>query len=310
MRVIWSFWSKPFIAHHHRVWASERHHLFAWVLSTQTAMRHYRPSVLYTDDAGARMLVDGVGLDFDEVHTSLNVLDRHNPEWWALGKLSAYRAQTEPFVHIDNDVFLWQPLPYDVTAAPIFAQNPEYFVLGRSYYRPDVFEEAMSHAQEAWLPPEWLWYRTSRRGDRAECCGVLGGNRVDFIQHYAAQAIRLLEDSGNQPAWAKLSDKIGHNVLFEQYLLAACIDYHQAQADSPFCDIAIKYLFSSINDAFNPETASHLGYTHLIADAKRNPELARRLEARVAKDHPLYYERCLEYMDGHRHPAEGRPGIA
>lgn len=78
------------------------------------------------------MLVDGVGLDFDEVHTSLSVLDRHNQEWWALGKLCACRAQTEPFVHIDNDVFLWQPRPHDVAAASVFAQNQEYFVLGRS----------------------------------------------------------------------------------------------------------------------------------------------------------------------------------
>jgi hypothetical protein len=133
---------------------------------------------------------------------------------------------------------------------------------------------------------------------------VLGSNRVDFIQHYAAQAIRLLEDSGNQSAWANLSDKIGHNVLFEQFLLAACIDYHQAQRDSSFGDIAIRYLFSSTDDAFNPETAGRLGYTHLIADAKRNPELALRLQTRVAKNYPLYYERCLEYVAGHRHAVD------
>lgn len=278
---------------------SEKHHLLAWVLSTQTAMRHYRPSALYTDDAGARMLVDGVGLEFDEVHTSLNRLDRHDPQWWAMGKLHAYHAQTAPFVHIDSDVFLWRPLPHDVTAAPVLAQSPEYFVPGQSCYRPEAFEEAPGGSREGWLPPEWLWYRASGRGDRAECCGLFGGNRVDFIQHYAGQAIRLLEDSGNQSTWAGLSDKIGHNILFEQYLLAACIEYHRAHDDSPFHDVAIRYLFNSIDEAFDPEIASRLGYTHLIADAKRSPELARRLENRVAKDYPLYYERCMAY-DGRR----------
>jgi len=54
VRAVWSFWSAPFHAHHHRVWLSPRHHLLAWILSTESARRHYAPLVLHTDDAGAR----------------------------------------------------------------------------------------------------------------------------------------------------------------------------------------------------------------------------------------------------------------
>jgi len=71
------------------------------------------------------MLVDGIGLEFDRVSTSLNALDAHDPGWWALGKLYTYRAQREPFVHLDNDVFLWRPLPERLASAPLLAQNPE-----------------------------------------------------------------------------------------------------------------------------------------------------------------------------------------
>src|SRR5687767_1744547 len=139
MRAIWSFWSKPFARHHHRVWASPRHHLFSWVLSVRTAVRHYGPAVLYTDTAGAKLLVDRIGLEFDEVHTDLDALDAVDEGWWALGKLYAYRAQREPFVHIDSDVFLWQRLPPQLEQAPLLAQNPEPFVAGQSYYQPEVF---------------------------------------------------------------------------------------------------------------------------------------------------------------------------
>lgn len=297
MKAVWSFWSTPFRAHHHHVWASETHHRLAWVLSVMTARQHYPVTELHTDDAGARMLVDGLGLPFDRVVTSLNALRRHDPGWWALGKLYAYRAQHEPFVHLDNDVFLWRPLPEHVVSAPVLAQNPEPFTPGSSYYEPQVFEAALSGLDHAWLPEEWRWYRASGWPQRGDCCGVFGGRRDDFIRHYAAQAIRLIEHPQNQPGWARLADKIGHNILFEQYLLGACIDYHRSRADSPYRDIDVAYVFGSLDEAFDPTPAARLGYTHLIADAKRNPELAARLEARVASDHPEYYERCIESVD-------------
>ncbi|WP_437674814.1 DUF6734 family protein [Sorangium sp. So ce131] len=292
MRAVWSFWSKPFLAHYHRSWASPRHHLLSWVLSVRTAMRHYRPTALYTDDAGARMLVDGAGLEFDEVHTTLNAIAEVDPEWWALGKLYAYRAQSQPFVHIDSDVFLWQPLPSRLDAADLIAQNPEPFVVGRSYYQPGVFERALGRTAGAWLPEEWRWFRESGLPQRAECCGVFGGRHVSFVQHYAERAIHLIERAENQPAWATLTDKISHNILFEQYLLSACIEYHRAHEASGYRGVAIDYVFPSMAAAFNADVAARAGYTHLIADAKRNPELARRLEVRVARDHPAHFERC------------------
>jgi hypothetical protein len=261
-----------------------------------TARRHYRTTSLCTDSAGARLLVDGIGLQFDHVSTSLDALHAHDPEWWALGKLYAYREQTEPFVHVDSDVFLWQPLSPDPERVALLAQNAEYFSPGQSYYQPEVFEDAFTGSETGWLPVEWQWYRTSGRGQRGECCGVFGGNHLDFIRHYAGQAIRLIEERGNQDAWQRVQRKSWHNHEFEQYLLAACIEYHRGRADSPYRDIAISYVFGSTDDAFDPETAARAGYTHLIADAKCNRELAGRLEARVAKDYPEQYRRCIDYL--------------
>lgn len=296
MRAIWSFWSAPFVGHHHQVWSSPRHHLFAWILSVETARQHCAPLALYTDDAGARLLVDDLGLAFDELHTSLNALSGCDPDWWALGKLHAYRAQEAPFVHLDNDVFLWKPLPERLRTAPLLAQNPEPFVVGESYYRPELFEAALATDAHGatWLPPEWRWYRASGLPQRAACCGLFGGTRTDFIRHYAARALHLIAHPPNASSLASLEDRIGHNILFEQYLLGACIDYHRARPDSAFADIGIEYLFETMDEAFDPEAAARVGYTHLIADAKKNPELAERLEARVKRDYPEHYARVLE----------------
>ncbi len=100
--------------------------------------------MLVTDEAGARVLVDALELPFTEVSTALNDLQA-DPDWWALGKLEAYRRQADPFVHIDADVFLWTPLNPALSAAPVFAQNPEPIPsLSTSYYRPDLLEAVIA----------------------------------------------------------------------------------------------------------------------------------------------------------------------
>lgn len=193
-------------------------------------------------------------------------------------------------------VFLWQALPEAVTAAPVFAQNPEPFSPGPFFYHPEVFEAALDGAG-AWLPEEWRWFGSNGRPRRGDCCGVFGGRHHEFARYYAGQAIRLIEHAPNAAGWARLADKIAHNVLFEQYLLAACVDYHRGRAGSPYREVDIAYVFASAEEAFDPAVAARLGYTHLIATSKHNPDIAGRLEARVARDYPAHYDRCLAYVE-------------
>jgi hypothetical protein len=275
------------------LWLSPEHHLCSWVLSVQTARQHFSSTALFTDKAGAHLLVDQLGLEFDEVSTELDALARYDAKCWALGKVWTYRAQTEPFVHVDSDAFLWKPLPKSLTSAAVLAQFPDEFILGASYYQPEEFEQSLCAAGEIWLPAEWVWYRSSKKAQRGDSCGIFGGNRIDFIQHYANQGIRLIEHPDNRKGLPMLAAKTERNLLFEQYLLAACIDYHRQHRDSPFHDIEISYLFDSLNSAFDEDQAQQVGYTHLVASAKRNPDLALRLESRVKRDYPDYYERCL-----------------
>jgi hypothetical protein len=296
MRAIWSFWSKPHYARRRYAWPSEFHHALAWSLSVQEASRHYLDTWLYTDDDGARLLVDRLHLPFAHVRTDLNSLDEHDPDWWALGKLYAYRLQTEPFVHIDCDVFLWLPLPEWLTGADVFAQNPEAFSSGFCWYRPEHVEQALAGSR-GWLPDEWRWFRASRRSLRGECCGVLGGNRPDFIRYVADRAFEVIERQDNRAAMARINGKMSLMVVLEQFLLAACIEYHQhGGSSSAFRGLTMAYLFNSSADLFNAEHTARVGYTHLLGDTKRNPAVARLLERRVLLDDPDQYERCKKYL--------------
>ena len=292
MRAVWSFWSKPFRAHHRQTWLTGRHHLLAWVLSVETARRHYPLTTLVTDDEGARLLIDLAGLRFTTVSTALNALQDADPQWWVLGKLWTYRTRTAPFVHIDSDVFLWNQLPARVQQAPVFAQNPESFsTQEEEWYRPRHYDTAIS-AAGGWTPEEWRWY-TDSRGNQAACCGIVGGSAVEFLSHYAGLAIRMIEHPANRRAWAALGSTIGDNILLEQYLFSACLGFHRQSPLSPFRGIEAAYLFDSPDEAFDEQRAAVVGYTHLIGEAKRNCALLDRLEARVARDYPAEYEACL-----------------
>ncbi len=296
MKAIWSFWTKPYSAQRKATWLSDKQHLLAWVLSLETAKQHYAETWLYTDDAGARLLVEELALPFTQVSTALNALAHVNPEWWALGKIYTYHLQTEPFIHIDNDVFLWKRLSQRLEKAAVFAQNPEPFTLGSSHYKPEQIEHSLQHATGAWLPDEWQWYQRSGPSQRAECCGIFGGQRLDFIHHYASSALRLVDDPTNRLALDMLPDKHLHMLSVEQYLLTACIEYHKARHTSPYQGIEITYPFNAWRDVLDPESAAQVGYTHL-AGAKRNSLLASRLESYVRRDYPEYYKRCTMYAN-------------
>jgi hypothetical protein len=293
IRAVWSFWSKPYTAFHHKAWISDRHHLLSWILSVRTAQRHYPDTLLVTDDAGANLLVNRLGLRFGNVSTDLNDLRKEDPHWWTLGKLYAYRSQRQPFIHLDNDVFLWRGLPDHVTKSVVFAQNPERFIFGEGAYRPDRFENAMRVANGR-LPPEWRWY-THRRGNVAICCGIVGGSNNDFLAHYAEQAIQMIQHLRDRPEQLEATERLGCNIVVEQYFLAACVYYHQLTPKSRFHGVNIDYLFESEADSFM--NAEKLGYTHLIAGAKKNLEITERLERRVRQEYPEDYSRlasCLE----------------
>lgn len=294
-RAVWSFWTKPYQAHRKQVWYTDKHHWLAWVLSVETARQHYPETVLVTDDEGAKILVDDIGLEFTSVSTDLNHLKKEDPDWWILGKLWAYRSQTKPFIHIDTDVFLWNPLPANLDSAPVFAQNPEYFIFGKHedtpwWYRPELFDTRIKKTG-GWLPPEWDFYFTHQR-NLAYCTGILGGNQVDFLNHYGDIALKIATNPDNRAAFALMENKIGDCLLVEQYFLAACLEYHQ-QSKSPFTGVEIECLFASPEEAYSSSKAEALGYTHLIGAAKHNRKLAKRLEKRVARDYPRHYERIF-----------------
>ena len=292
MRSVWSFWSKPHHAGHGFLWREPVHHLLAWGLSFRLAQAHYPETVLVTDSSGRALLIDRLGLPFTHVSTELDRLADVDPGWWALGKLVAYSLQDQPFVHLDTDVFLWQPLPDRLADAPVLAQSPETYHVADDHCGPRIVENAFARTGLV-LPAEWEWSRSrpARRFLEANC-GILGGTNVSFIQRYARLALDLVLNPRHTAAWAAVPDKAGLNATVEQFLLPACVDFHRFDPGSPHRGVYLRYLFPSVGAAFDPAQAARLGFTHLLAEAKQDAQVTARLEERVSREDPAFYDRC------------------
>jgi hypothetical protein len=294
MRAVWSFWSKPFQQYKGRIWHSPLHHLLAWGLSLRLARRHHPETMLVTDRAGKALLVDALGLSFTHVSTELDSIRKADAGWWALGKLVAYGLQNQPFVHLDTDVFLWKALPPGLLNAPVFAQCPEDHSLLAAWCGPHDVERAFAQHGVS-LPAEWEWSRSRALNHFREAnCGILGGTRTDFIRYYAGLAIDLIRNPDHANAWATFDDRAGYNMVVEQFLLGACLDFHRSHPGSPFRGISIRYLFSSLGEAFDPGVAARVGFTHLLGDAKTDAAIAQRLEQRSRHEDRDFYQHCVQ----------------
>jgi hypothetical protein len=294
MRAVWSFWSRPFQAYKGRIWRSPLHHLLAWGLSLRLAKRYYPDTMLVTDRVGKGLLVDCLGLSFNHVSTELDSIQKADAGWWALGKLFAYRMQDRPFVHLDTDVFLWKPLPAGLCNAAVFAQCPEDHPPLADWCGPGDVECAFNDHGLS-LPVEWEWSRSrSFNYHREANCGIMGGSRIDFLCYYADVAIDLILNPAHAQVWGTFPEKAGYNMVVEQFMLNACVEFHRSNPESPFRGISIRYLFSSFEEAFNQEAAARVGFTHLLGDAKRDGFLAQRLEQRCREEDMNFYQHCVQ----------------
>ena len=177
MKAVFSHWSAPKTAHMTPQWRVMA------ALAVSYAARHYKEVVLVTDGAGEKLFAP-LRLPFTEVDLRLEGFKAPLGAW-AAGKLRTYYLQTEPFIHIDFDVFLdrcWPAARFN--AAKYLVQSTESherYIHSLSLI-PDEWRNELS------LPPK-LFY--------AYNMGVFGGTQADSIAEYAERALYAVRNSGD-----------------------------------------------------------------------------------------------------------------
>ena len=267
-RAVYSLWTTP-ASGENVGFNSEQALIECFTLSLHYSKKWFKEVHLVTDLKG-KALVEKWGLEFDHINTDLEtVMDGVYWNHWSLGKIYACKIQDVPFVHIDNDVILFKPLPKNFLKADVGFQNIE------TEDQEHWYKLLLEHAGREYTDrPEWF----DCTKFKAYNCGLILFNRLDFIDDWWQSSINYLEflDSSNFDYNHHLSC-----LIYEQFCVYSLCAYHG-------CNVDLLSFYGTPEQRelghIPPDLAKKLGYTHLIAGCKRRPDIELKVRDRLKRE--------------------------
>lgn len=264
-------------------WVSPLYHLISWGLSAMTLKKALGNLTLYTNSYGKEILIDLLHLPYDNVVLSFEGWELPHKELWALSKIYTYSLQTEPFIHIDGDIYLFKPMPAEFETAHLIAQNIEEFT--------DYYYSVMKpiNRKFTYLPKYVMGDFSKQESLHAVNAGILGGNDISFFKKYTTEATKYVESN---IAFLKTLDANRFNVFFEQHLF-----YNMAQD----YNIDISYLLSQKYhdnaylglDLFHEIPSGKSWYFHLLGNYKRDLHTCQQMAKALNALYPKVYSRIV-----------------
>jgi hypothetical protein len=284
MKIIQSFWSKPYLktnedetARFKGGWHNANFFLYSCLLSCLKFKEHYGNVELFTDNYGKKLLVDTLDLPYSEVNTSLETLQNYPPELWALGKILTYSLQNEPFLHADTDVFIWKKLPENFTNGALFAQSIEHNF--------PKYKEVLDIIQRDFknIPPVLFQKYHSTGVIEAFNAGVIGGQNTEFFKDLSHLVFGLIDANLDQINKVSVGD---FNMVFEQMLGLNLVREK---------GLEVKFLKHTMDAAFTEAMKFHIVpakeyYIHTVGYAKKSLQVCEQIQARLQYEYPKQFE--------------------
>ena len=252
--------------------------LFTTALSVLCASRHFKEVQFISSSWGVDVITQ-LNLPITSYSNKLDEMKSVPREFWAYGKLLAYCEQKTPFVHIDNDVFLWEPLPKRILTARLCFQSHEPFDQdGYQYY--DMLKRCWDKA-----PTRPRIIMDNEVTDFAYNCGICGGHDLDIFEEHRKYSAEYIFAPENQDLFfRRFRHVLVHQNLFhEQYFLACLIKAHNLRSQ-------VRVLNA---DAL--EIANHMRYTHLWGTTKNDKGMMARVRLRLRDEDRALFDRVDEF---------------
>jgi len=239
-----------------------------WRLSVELVKKsHPKSKICLITDSKSAPLFKTFG--FSSISTKLDGIQDFQ-KVWSLGKIYAYKEALKdgPFIHIDADVFLWQPLPDNLLSSKLFAQSEDKEVWSDPGYVS--LEEVLQKYKK--LPKAWKKILDAKENFKTINMGIFGGTDTKVISKYCDFVLNMVADKEYQDLWAGVG--LGKDVvtclacMVEQLNLAHFVRENK---------IKPTFLLDDVEDSTKK---AHLRYTHLMG-LKNNPEIMRSISKRV-----------------------------
>ena len=252
--------------------------LFTTALSVLCASRHFKEVQFISSDWG-NDVIKSLDLPITSYSNKLNEMKTVSKYFWAYGKLLAYNEQTVPFVHLDNDVFLWDPLPPRILKARLCFQSQEQFdIPGYQYY--DRLKKPWAKAP---VRPQIIV--DNEVMDFAYNCGICGGHDLDIFKEWIKCSGEYIFAPENQKVFFKDFDYelIHQNLFHEQYFIASLIKSKGIRSE-------VKVLHK---DAMM--IPGKMRYTHLWGTTKTDKGMMARVRMRLLDEDAELFNRVNDF---------------
>lgn len=270
LNVIYSLWTKPYRELGNTLgFDSIEDFVNSLILSVNVSKQHYNNIHFYTDKTGMEIIKPYMDqLPFTEIYVILDEADWVPSQWWAFPKIYVYSLQKEPFIHLDNDAYLWDKLKEEMSTYDFISQNLEsVHDKSHKYYKDAirVYADHILHIDDI---------KDTQRFAYAMNAGIFGAfnnKGLKLFKNMYDNAIKVAK-SAMADKW--LMDFINWKDLrnWDAFLFNTLNEQHYA------------YYYCINNNLRHLELLdTKLQFTHLISNAKRNKDRMDKIKKRIVE---------------------------
>jgi hypothetical protein len=301
MKVIQSFWTKPFTNPASTSFESrfqggfneDKQFIYTWALSL-LSIKEYFPSVhLVTDTPGEKAWIEFFEFPYDSYSTGLDEIEDMPSDFWGAGKLQTYASTNDPFVHFDVDVILGKEFKSSILENNLIAEFQYDDSLLKRY---ELIVQKLVSSKVVMSTEILETIRQPYFSYSDYNLGITGGRDLEFMNNYAKKA---LADLRKNIAYASKNDKIQCsflNCFFEQFYF-----YIEATNQSKKVDKLIEKTILVDVDYQKQKIASgikHLDFVHLHGGYKRlYPNLSEKWLSELYPDFYRHLQKKLAYIE-------------
>ncbi len=244
--------------------------IYMTALSVLYSHLWYNEIELYVDEIGFKFL-------YMLPCAVTKVQNDNRIDLWMKSKINAIELQTEPFVHIDTDIFIKKKIDFIFDDVIVERKEDTYEI----HYKKQV-EFFNKYTKNL---PYWhtnLGYSYN--------CGIFGFNdlklRDEFIKSYYDLENIYIE---NQENFTELKQE-GYEtcILIEQYTLASLLNYKN---NNP------TMLLKGDNITEHGKHADAIGYSHFFGMKKYDKYVVDEIELRLSKIFPYWYKQIKNALE-------------
>ncbi|MFZ6009809.1 MAG: DUF6734 family protein [Bacteroidota bacterium] len=295
MKIVQSFWSKSifqlgddprYVDKPGNIgsldWIDRSYFFYSWALSALQLTRQGRQVVLVTDSVGKKLLVDLIGLPYQEVTLRLNDLSHIPPDFWCLAKLLAYQEILEPFLHVDYDIFISSHL----------VDAMERHGLAALHKEEDPLNEQIATKIESTVD-NCVGFGVSAQKGKSINTGIIGGENWRLLSEFATMSSTCL--LANQQNLLRLMDvmhpkyinRFFDQMLMHNFTVARHLDWHFAMKNIN----ARKDGLGAVYDFPTRTSCLHINHEY-----RRNSRICWQLKQMLQTEFPLYFDRINKLL--------------